>query len=139
MAIGESVVLGENRDRWTLATELGAKRGLESADPSLDLEPQFGRSLGEQAGSENFLEPELRMLVDFVAERDHLVTVIINRAGYFGVSVHQCAPLEPYCTVSSTEDSDYPTRRSANAPRGVSTASNTATNIRAGTSPFRWP
>jgi hypothetical protein len=40
------------------------------------------------------LEPELGMLMDFVAERDRFVAVGIDRATDFGVSVHRYAPLD---------------------------------------------
>src|SRR5271156_2759232 len=111
MAVGQRVVFGEDGDRRTLYAELSAKRRLEPADFALDLEPQLGRRLAQQAGGEMLLELELGMLVNFVAERDHLVAVAVDRAGYFGVSVHRCAPLDAVSIVSSTENSDYPTRR----------------------------
>ena len=118
MAVGQRVVFGEDSDRGTLGAELCAKRRLESADFALDLESQLGRSLAQQAGGEMLLELELGTLVNFVAERDHLVAVAVDRAGYFGVSVHRRAPLDAVSIVSSTENSDYPTRRSARY-RGV--------------------
>src|SRR5271167_4008218 len=108
MPIGQRIVLGENCYRRTLAAELGAKRGLESADFALDLEPQFRRRLCQQISGEMLLELELGMLMDFVAERDRLVAVVIDRAGYFGMSVHWRAPLDAASIVSSTGDSDYP-------------------------------
>ena len=94
MTIGQRVVFGEDCDRGTAGAELGAKRGLESAGFALDLQTQFGGGFGQQAGGEMLLELELGMLVDFVAERDRLVAVVIDRATDFGVSVHRCAPLD---------------------------------------------
>ena len=110
MPVGESVVLGENRNRGPFAAELGAKRSLEAANFALDLESQFGRGLGQYPGGENLLELELRMLVNLVAERDHFVAVIIDRARDLGVSVHTCAPLDAASIVSSTDCANYPSR-----------------------------
>src|ERR1035437_2121459 len=94
MTIGQRVVLGEDCDRGTAGAELGAKRGLESTDFALDLETQFGGGFGQQSGGEMLLEPELGMLMDFVAERDRFVTLGIDRATDFGVNVHRYAPLD---------------------------------------------
>ena len=118
MPVGQRVILGKNRDGWPLAAELRAKRSLHPSDFALDLEPQFRRRFGQQTGGENLLEPKLGMLVNFVAERDHFVAVVIDRAGYLGVSVHRRAPLDAVSILSSTERADYPTRLSP-TPRGV--------------------
>ncbi len=88
MAVRQGVVLGENCDRRTLGAELGAKCGLESADYALDLETQVDGGFGQQIGGDMLFELEFGMLVIFVAERDDLVAVVIDRAGNFGVSVH---------------------------------------------------
>src|SRR5271155_1906460 len=93
MPVGQRIVLGEYCDCRTLAAEPGAKRGLESADFALNLEPQVGRSLCQQISGEMLLELELGMLMDLVAERDDLVAVVIDRACYFGVGVHGCSSL----------------------------------------------
>src|SRR5262249_19133396 len=66
---GQSVVLAENRDRRSFTqVERAAERGVHAGQSALDLESLLVEELDEPRGSLDFLEAELRVVMDLTRE-----------------------------------------------------------------------
>src|SRR5260370_8428749 len=74
------------------------------------------------------LELELRMLMDFMTDRNNSFAVVINRAADFTMSVHkQVCSLNAGYSLSSTDDSNYPNcGRAKAAPNSIYPVSETS-------------
>ena len=69
VAVGQRVVLGEDRDRGSAAiSKLGAKRGRKAAHGGFHWESQLARGAAQQSGGEMFLEFRFGFFVNLMAE-----------------------------------------------------------------------